>query len=416
MAIVTYNKQNYEVIIKLQSTETNKNLKKGTDAFGKDVYEYELIHDKILIMHIMNDITLEMPKLILEYQDDGDYVLPNFYANGKCYAFVTITDLLYNNTIKHTFIIDNIQITTRTTNNTCYRIHARSYLNSIMEANIEYSTFNNTAQNSKESTQIIKDMLLYSKFPLMIDELSNIDSSFKIPYCCPTNTAIRRIIHHLLRLSMTSENGIFMLNFLLLKNKGRLLSLNKLYTKENIENIPIQNKFKIPSMFSISNEFAAIQKPDYNSFISADEQYYIGADLINNNFDYVKRSWSQDKYDYNRLNKILPAVSDISYEHSIRKYDNKFGHYTTETDNLCRSELYIKTNSLLNFLEDIQFSIPGLLDREPGQLCILHSDDVLLQKRYGGVWIIYRTYSTFDGETYNSNMTFSRFNRIKVTT
>ena len=324
MALITYNKQQYDLVVKLQSVEPSKNLTKGMDAFNQEIYEYVLSNNKILIMHMMNDITLEMPKIVLEYQDDGDYIVPNFYANGKCYLYIEMTDLVYNNTIKHTFIIDNIQIATRTTNNTVYRIHARSYLNTLLEGNVEYSTFNNTANHTKEATKIIKDILNLCKFPMYSDNNSNAESSYKMSYCCSTNTAIRRIIHHLLRNCMTVENGVFVLNNSLLKNKAKLLSLKQLFTKENIKNIPVYNKFKIPSMFSISNEYATIQKPDYNAFLTADEQFYIGADLINNNFDYLKRSWSQDKYDYSRLSKILPSVPEISMEHGTRKYDNKF--------------------------------------------------------------------------------------------
>ena len=410
MSSIIFNKDTYDLSVVIASSEDIAAIPDGA---------YILYNDNIADLAIGNDLFEFAPTLSIEYRDIGNFSVINYFPNGLSMIHLELTHVSSGKTISHDFLIDDIAIISRDLTQTVFRITAKSFYWAKLESIISYSSMKeDESTSSLYPTTIIRQILKQIEYPIKdekTDEFS-MSSDRMIQYVTPNTCGVRQSIQWLLKQSFTPTAGMFFLYWHMSDDIAKILSTKKAY--ENWQNTSIVgNVFTIPSTFGTSTEILATNDVAFSNPIGGMMSYPIGDTLTLNKYDYVARKWTQDIYDFNRLSNSLPKTTAMAYETSYKKHDKyKIGRFNIDTPNESYATAAEKVRRLMLFSENFQFNTYGSLEREVGQIAAVTADDVLINKRFGGAWMIARQIMRFTRGNFVSSITLVRADRLKNST
>lgn len=399
--LVQYNRETYDVTIEIARI----NNKDSTKIINESIYT--LVNDNISKITIINDLDKCYPVLEIEYDDISSLSVTNYPSDGYTLLNVKIShttnDKIIN--IKHTFIVDDISLIFNNLQQTYYKITGSSIISTLLNSKIDYST------NKKllSATKICKDILTSVQYPL---ELNNeIDSSNKIQYITPVNYSVLENINYLLHYACNDNNGIYYLIYNLIKEQGKITSINTLFNNNNLTNLFNYNNFIIPSKSGLNDQYTTIYDIKYNNFIKGSKTYEVAGKIKFNDFDYINRKWSQNIFNFNKINSCLPKLpNNYNYRSIYKDKPNIVGgnRFNTEQGNIYYPELFKKVNNLYKYYSDIQFNCFGNIGRDIGQIIQINAFDKMVNSKYGGFYMIGRIYHTFIKDNYTCNVTAMR--------
>lgn len=399
--LVQYNRETYDVTIEIARI----NLKDTTKIVTESVYT--LVNDNISKISIINDLNTCYPYLELEYNDISSLSVTNYPCDGYTLININIShnseDKSFN--IKHTFVVDDISIASNSLQQIYYKITGSSITSINLKSKIDYST------NKKilSATKICKDLLTIVGYP--IEPVNEPDSTNKLQYITPVNYSVLDNLNYLLHYASNDATGIYYLIYNLIKQQGKVVSINQLFTNSNLTNLFNYNNFIIPSKSGINDQYTTIYDVKYNNFIKGSNTYDIAGKVTFNNFDYINRRWSQDVYNFNRINSSLPKLpNNYGYRSVYKNKPNIVGgnRFNTEQSNISFPELFKKLDKLYKYYSDIQFNCFGNISRDIGQVIQVNAYDKMVNSKYGGFYMIARIYHTFIKDNYTCNVTAMR--------
>lgn len=399
--LVQYNRESYDVDINIARIDT-KDTTKIVDSTV-----YTLYTDHISKITIINDLDTCYPSIEIEYNDIGSLSVTNYPSDG--YTLMNFRMTLTSNdhiiNLQHSFIIDDISIMSNNIQNIYFKITASSLSSVNLKSKIDYSTNNKLVS----ATKICKDILNQCKYPL--DTVIDIDSVNKLEYITPVNYTVLKNIEYLMHYGSGDVTGIYYLIYNMIKQKGRVVSINQLFNQESLNNVQNYNKFIMPSKGGIHDQYTTMYDIKYNNFMKGSNTYEVAAKSTFNEFDYIKRKWSQNIFNFNRIDSSLPKLPNTYNTRSVYKDKPVIvggNRFNSEHSTVSYPELFKKLDKLYKYYSDIQFNCFGNLNRDIGQIVQIDAFNNVVSNRYGGFYMIARIYHTFVRDNYTCNITALR--------
>ena len=404
-----YNKEEYVQAIELYTL----NPKKSEDI----LVSLNLFNDNIKEIKIINDLLTATPKLIVLFEDVGTQEISKYKSDGYTFLrlYITYKDRDTNSDLKffHDFIVNDIKLINKKSESTVYEISGYSFFQAYWKGNIIYSS----GKEVKAATKIIEEMLIAGKLlkPGTKKHKDLTQSANKFHYIAPTNAPLKACIDDILAYTVDTDTGIYYVGFRLLDNEPFILSLNDIY------NEPLKYAGKYNYIF-LNNEdsFEILEKSvmDFESmnYIHGAENYDLIKPITLTSYDYTKRNWSEDVYDFKRFDKISPTQHNTQLEKNYKElpetYSKKIKQYEVGAP-IHYGSLRERIHKL-NILGDvIQFKCIGNMKREVGQICVIDSKAPLFIDRYKGLWMIERVTHIYTGQTYINDCIAVRVEKIK---
>ena len=399
--LVQYNREAYDVDITIARID----LKDTTKIVESS--RYTLYTDNISKITIINDLETCYPQLEIEYNDISSLSVTNYPSDGytliNLRLILNVNDKIVN--LEHPFIVDDISIMSNSIQNIYYKITASSITSVNLKSKCDYST----NKNSLSATKICKDILTQVKYPL--DNIKDIDSNNKLNYITPVNYSTLQNIEYLMHYGSGDVTGIYYLIYNMIKQTGRVASINQLFNQDSLSNIQNYNTFILPSKGGLNDQYTTIYNVKYNNFIKGSNTYDIASKTTFNEFDYINRKWSQNIFNFNRINSSLPKLpNNYNYRSVYKDKPNIVGgnRFNSEHATVSYPELFKKLDKLYKYYSDIQFNCFGNLNRDIGQIIQINAFDSMVNSKYGGYYMIGRIYHTFVKDSYTCNVTAIR--------
>lgn len=372
-----------------------------------------LFNDAIKSFKVYNDLLFGLPKIEVLFEDVGNQEIPKFKADGHTliglemeYAIPATGEKI---NLHHTFSLQNIELIDKKTESTVYKLLGNSFFETYMNAQILYSS-----KTKKEASKIVPEILKAGNYPFEPDKEMT-DSKNKLFYITPVNATLKESIDNILSYTVDPTAGIFYVMHHLLKNKAKIVNIKDVFEQG------IYGKFNgiiIPTKDSFSNLESSLMDLEGDQVIGGNDFFEKTKNVTLNNFDYLNRKWSQDKYDFNRLSKTLPQMKPELFNKIYKSlpdfYSNKNIQYRNEFQPIQYSKLRDKIHQLNMYSDVIQFKTIGNITREIGELILIESADPLINNRFGGAWFIERIYHNFSGGTYMNEIVAVRVSTYKT--
>lgn len=380
--------------------------------------QFKLENDNISKIEISNDISTDLPMITVEYTDLKVNNIPNFIADGELKLFVLIFNPIDKSMIKEWFVVDDIQIISKSISECSYRIYGKSILEPKFLSHARYSTWTNDDESSKKKiTTIIREILSSIDIPIIPvkkDLLSN-DCDNSLAYCAPVNATIREIVDYLLSLTTSFDSGLYFVLYDFIEHQCRLISTKALFSEDNLKKIKNYNIFTLASEAGHSIQYLDLSEAQFNNYLKATTNYFLSSKVDINNFDYTKRAWQKNVMTYESLLRNTPSSNNKKFQKILPDLNDldKYGRHNVELRGMSGSVKTKKVNSIFKLSEDFQFSTFGDLRRQPTDIVFVQSYDANFNLRYGGYWTIGRIYHLFERGLYESHITLIRADRLK---
>lgn len=407
--ITEFNKEYFDVKISMVRIDVE-----NTDRLLEES-RFNLNTDNLSKIQINNSINTPYPTLIIEYIDRGNNTVINYPIDGYTLVDLNISNSTSNTKISHPFIVNDIRIIDQNQQQSSIRISATSLTQALLNSYIDYST----GISPKVPTVIANEILKQAKYPISDTQTSNSTAS-PMDYICPSNYTVYQNIDLLLRYAISSNRGLFYLVFNLVKSTGTILSINDLFNNfTGQKDILLSNQFVIPSKYGTPSQYTSMNEISYGNTLNAINTYNMLGSTTLNNFNYISRTWNKDVIDFKQISNMLPntpAVLKSTHQKIIKQNPTKISgvKYNREEASASEIKIFDKIDNIFKYYNNIQFSTYGNMIRDVGQLTIVTSNDLVLNKKYGGIWMIVEIYHTFTKEGYINNITLIRVDERKV--
>jgi hypothetical protein len=315
-------------------------------------------------------------------------------------------------TLIHDFIITSVDIVNKKADSVVYKINGISSYDAFRKANIVYSS-----KHVKSTTVIVEEMLKAGNYPYFkIPDLTH--SSRLIKYIAPVNAGLGDCVDEILSYSSTPGTGIYYVMHHMIKNKAQIVCIRDVFNEGRIGQI---NYVLIPTKDDFADFERSLMDLDSKNYIPGNETYELIKPITFNNFDYLTRTWSKDKYDfqnYKDINYELNGEGSNLFQKIYKKIPKILTNrvkFSSNFEPLRYKELRARMNKLTFFSDVIQFKCTGHIQREIGELIALSSGNTQLGCRYGGLWLIVRIYHKFEGSNYYNEIIAVRSDELKPT-
>ena len=382
---------------------------KETDKF---LYATALDNGKISRIKIENDLNFPFPYLEIDYNDIGNYKLNKYLADGYTLIDFYISTLYSDKTVKiaHTFYVFDMEVLSKSLQQTNYRIKAISYTAAILSSVPTYSS-----KTEKDGYTMSKEILNTVKYPLITDKESQ--SYFKVsgksffhitPTCQKTISNLKEIFTR----TYSKDTGFLSLMFLLHQNKGQLYSVKKICEdiKADVDNLIKKENFIMVATDgnSLPNIYATISFLENNSLIDPKEKYRNLDNYKVKTFDYIKRKWGSVEFNPKSRSEISHSTQNgfVSLLRDVPKYvSDKCGKFEKVMIPLSEYEIGQNVWKVTNFTDVVQLTIGGVLNRDSGDAVILHNtaDDSVID-RWQKDYICGRIVHMFEKGSYVNRM------------
>jgi len=408
---VTYNKETFLQEILLYR------IKDSFEESDQPRDNLILFNDNIRSFKYWNDFFTGVPKAEILFEDINNQEIAKIRCDGYSFVRLSLQYQLKKNkktetvTIAHDFILSNVTTVNKKADSTVYKLTCISFYNTYRDGNIIYSS-----KNVKSSTQIVEEMLEAGKYPY--DQLPDLTQSNKmLKYIAPVNAGLGDCIDEILSYTSTVGSGLYYVIHNISKNKAQLVCVNDVYSQKRIGST---NYVMIPTKDDFADFERSLMDLDSNNYIPGEEVYNLTKPMTFNNFNYLERSWSKDKYNYNNYKdincKLSGKGSDLYQKiyKDVPKIVTNTMKFSSNFEPLRYKELRSRMNKLTFFSDVVQFKCTGNIKREVGELIAITCSNENLGNRYGGVWFIVRIYHKFEGGSYYNEIIAVRSDELKA--
>jgi len=403
MTLLSINTQ-HNPLVEVELSRYDSNTQKVTSVI--------MTNDYLIEIKLVNDIHYPCPLLKVHYKDYSHQLInypPDGYSGISFSVGVNINnDSSKSISIDHNFNITNYEIVTHTQQYTEYIISACSNNHVKLSSNISYSTGNDKPEAYKDTTYIISDLLDMIK----IDDNKVVKrdifepSNKKIYYITPPNNTVWEVISDLLSYASYGLYGYYTLFYNMYNKNTVLVNLSKYLSTIDIKNILPNNSYTIlgnaenkaagdltnmsyltaEDIISTNYNMQDINSKEHNFSLAADQYFY--------NFDYTRREWTTDYFNYNNIvnNYIMQNGTNSNNKYRPFLKDNKsyYLKFSNEYNNLEYPNLYDNLERINKFSDVLQFKVRGFLNRDVGQVCSVLCNSKSIEPRFSGVYVIGR--------------------------
>ena len=391
---IQYNKEEYTQMISLMRLNPEKSDKQ------KDYLT--LLNDNIRSFKFYNDLLTGTPKIAVLFEDVGNQEIPKYKPDG--YAFIilqivdTIADTKEEITMSLSFTLQSIKIVNQKTESTVYELTGNSFYESYLNAQMLYSS-----KGVKSTTKIVEEMLKNGKYPFEPDKKLTHATS-KTFYISPVNSTLGDCIDNILSYTVSQETGLYYVMHHMLSDKAKIISLKDVYKQLKIGTY---NYVLIPTKESFAPLEISLMDLDSQQFVGGNDFYDLTNNMTLNNFDYLNRQWSTDKYTFKRVDEISPNFKKQGYEKIYKEIPKLMSNKIRKTQEVMPiqySKLREQVHKLSTFSDTIQFKTMGNLKRDVGELILIDCENDNLKNRFYCFWLIQRIYHKFEGGQYTNEI------------
>lgn len=392
-----------------------------------------LDNDKIKSYNFTSDLIYPIVAGELEFQDIGSYLFSKITADGRTFMFLSLQKV--GNTsdgngiskdlqkFEHTFVITNIDMLERQTDESTFRISFVS---------LEWYKFNNYLNYSSEGDKPILEILQNVIRAGELDLLPNSEtkqvrrSQF---FITPTSFNLLDSIRYLLSIAIDPDNGFYFFVHDHIDNNYQIQSLKQIYSnlKSGVTDsiIKSQNIVILPS-----NSFLPTGPTGRQGMQELNELNINGADMNTEllkpfrfeTYDYINREFNPVSINFNNLVGTLPDAQGKSFRNNLNPplralSDSVRFNYQREKDPINSFDYYFSLTKLFMWTKVIEFKLFGDIERKAGdiiQVIVPEADE--FHEKLGGYWYILRVTHEFDKRTYNNFIQACRIDHKVVET
>jgi hypothetical protein len=241
----------------------------------------------------------------------------------------------------------------------------------------------------------------------------------------PTDFTLLDSINYALSLAIDQTKGIYFLSYNHVSNKYSVHSLNDLWKTIDINNIRLDNIFKISLEHSQGirgeNEPYIITDFEELNETTSTRRLEITKDFTFKKFDHIQRKWIDNNVNFKSLFNSLPTPQRWNkFKKDIRNINDQSGVITTGVMNARREVVpqnpfpyHNHMKELFMYSNVIQFKVRGEINRHAGEICWLNlNPNDSLYYKHTGAWLILRTTHRIEQEEYITTVQAARLDRL----
>lgn len=301
------------------------------------------------------------------------------------------------------FSIENHKMTSYTNKEITYELECRFWTARNLAMHINYATYINDEQSNMVSPYtLIANILKKINYPIKQENIP--PSNRAIYYITDQNSTVKDMIDYCLYYGCDQDNPPTYLFHHIIDNEPVL------YNQNFIQKI---TKYKVNMGLSLItdqgvgdvNKELIIQNPILFSNNPSILHYQEKALYIQWQYDHMNRTWSQNIYTPNKIDKLLTISQD---QHKLIK--SSFYPETYEESNIRTykynfdTDIYEKMKDLDLNTNNIKFSVIGNILRQVGQPIYINGHQKNYYNTFCGLWQIYSILHIFDEKTYTNNI------------